>query len=179
MNGSEYQENRYDIKLNRLFNIQQRRVGLWLVFALVIMVIAMCMRTVTKELSASIVVIELVFGVLSMLTFLTRFPKKLEVTPTTVRFTKKKIHYVYRSYYFTTVKYTVYNITDIQFSQNAFEKLFGVGRVHFIGDLCTITDEYTNDEKSRTVTIYGLGDFQNTAEWMKGFFELAKDRYGE
>ena len=179
MNGSEYLENRYDIKLNRLFNIQQRRVGLWLVFALVIMVIAMCMRTVTKELSASIVVIELVFGVLSMLTFLTRFPKKLEVTPTTVRFTKKKIHYVYRSYYFTTVKYTVYNITDIQFTQNAFEKVFGMGRVHFVGDLGAVTDEYANELKSNTVTIYGVGDFKNTAEWMKNFFVLSQCNSGE
>jgi len=171
----------YEVKLNRVFNIQSKQNLIWLsvLSALFIFYIVINLIKGKLELTGSII-----FGfacILIMVAKILGSPKFLDVTPDTVKFQYRGallnllITGRIRGGSNTGSKYestkTLYNIKTIEYRQTSFEKAFCCGHIHICGDI----NIGLNGKEQRTFIIYGVKDFDNTSAWMKDYIKLSAD----
>ncbi len=136
-------------KLNRFFNIFNPKVYRYLLFAngLLLLWGVLCL---SKD---KISVAEMVFVIVGAdlivtANMLLHCPKKFFLHKTTAEFEDyislrpKQIHG--KGFWWLKVNYFVTGIQDLKFHQNAFEKLFDVGRVSFSGET-TVTAKRDED----------------------------------
>ena len=173
----------YEVKLNRLFNIQTKQNLIWLavLMALPIALAIFCYVKGTLDWTKIILFYCLSFTV--MIIKLLSSPKCLDVTHDTITFTTKSLtSYTllnlvitgrarvgsYRKYETT---HTLYNIKSIEYLQTPFEKRFSCGHICICGDVNVSETE----KEQRSFVIYGVKDFENTSAWMKAFVKLFDD----
>ncbi len=171
----------YEVKLNRIFNIQNKQNLIWfsvlIALFIVYIVINLINRTVDRTES-------IVFGcgcLLIMIVKIFSSPKRLDVTPKTVKFQYRGalLHLLITGRIWinsdTESKYkktfTLYNIKSIEYFQTPFEKTFSCGHICICGDV----NIGAEGKEQRSFTIYGVKDFDNTSAWMKDYIELSAD----
>jgi len=171
----------YEVKLNRIFNVQSKQNFIWLaVFGALPIIYTIC-NVVNhtfdwKEL--------LLFGCgcLAVMTVkLLSHPKCLDVTPNTIQFQHwgalLKLLVMGRIWGGTGSEskydktYTLYNIKSIEYLQLSFEKRFSCGHLR----ICADVNVGAKGKEQRTFLIYGIKDFENTSAWMKEFVQLSLD----
>lgn len=108
--------------------------------------------------------ILLVFPVIFLVYKIIFATKTLKLERDTIRFTYTHHVHLFRRSVPVRVDYTVMNIRDLNFEQNAVEKLLGAGHISFTGRTFADTDSiYSNDIDIKTSFIfYGLTHFRQT-----------------
>ena len=171
----------YEVKLNRIFNIQSKQNLIWLAVLTVYPIILTVSGYMngTMDVTKIILIYCLSFAVMMIKLF--NSPKCLDVTHGTIQFQHRSdmlnLLLARRiwggtgnvSKYERT--YTLYNIKSIEYLQSSFEKRFSCGHICICGDVNTSE----NEKEQRTFVIYGVKDFENTSAWMKDFIELSAD----
>ena len=172
---------RYEIKLNRWFNIQAKQNLILLAVLLVLEIAYTVFNNISNHGSWQASVLFCGGCSVIMIAALFSNPKRFELTPDTVRFQYHRVllHLIlsgrvqissnnptrYQS------AYTIYNIRSIEYLQTPLEKWFSCGHIRICGDVNT--NEIS--PRHRTFTIYGFKDFENTSAWMKEFVQLSDD----
>ena len=168
----------YEVKLNRLFNIQSKENVIY--FTVWVIACVICIGSNIGKNPADIRGVLIFLGGWLAVLFVRVFsaPKCLDVTSETVKFQKRTglLRLLTRGYvmkgvgngpqYTETV--TVYHIKSIEYLQTPFEKKFSCGHIRICGDVNTGPKE----KEERTFVIYGLKDFENTSAWMIDFICL-------
>ena len=171
---SQQEHGCYEIKLNRFFNIFKKES---VILAVVLLMLPLCLAIaglVGGTFDIKKVGISAFFCLLIFLVSLLSHPKCLDVTPETVKYQYKKalrrlLTTGLHSFSKNEEAITLYRIQKIEYIQNSFEKAFHVGRVRIYG--------YTNqgqDYTEKSVLIYGVKDFENTAKWLQSYIRLVK-----
>jgi hypothetical protein len=152
-------------RLNRFFNIFHPKVYIFLLAVNAILLIygigSFANNKITiGEYVATVALVDL-FTVVYMIF---HCPKTLFLHKGTAEFddyVNLRPKYIHgRGFWYLKVRYTVSGIQEIRFHQNAFEKLFDVGRISFSGKTTfTAKRDVDRIEKKDTFTICGIRDF--------------------
>jgi len=163
----------YEVKLNRFMNIQTKDNLTWALISAFVFIVHTVVNLVVGEFSTVQTLFVGAGCLIVMSVKLLSYPKRLYVTSRTVRFqynilllnlvTRGRVGFDEGSASRYDKDYTLYNIKSIEYFQTKFDKLFSCGHVRICGYINS--DEGKKEE--RTFTIYGVKDFENTAEWMK------------
>ena len=165
------------IKLNRLFNIQSKAdlipIGILLLFAIYMFALSFINDTVDIKHS-------IVFAcgcVAIMIAKLLSHPKYLEITPDTVRFKyntilismliRGRVLFGANNKSRYERSYILYNIKSIEYLQTTLEKRFSCGHLRITADVNS-----GSKKGQQTFVIYGVTDFENTADMIRGFVNL-------
>lgn len=171
----------YEVRLNRLFNLQSRQNLIWLLVSILLPAGFTTIHSFTDgtvDLQAAVIYYGI--SLILMTVKLCSYPKRLYVTPDTVRLQYRGallallvrgqiwIGTNQQSKYEET--YTLYHIKSITYLQTPLEKRFSCGHVQICGDV-----NAGEGKEPRTFTVYGVRDFENTSDWMKGYVKLYED----
>lgn len=142
--------------------------NLWLLLLNVILAIAIIFGI--KEFSVVEICVVIVANAVMIINFLTHSPKELTVEGSAVAFdeyirmspegfcmirVKGKMHWL-------RVNYTVSDVKDIEFHQNAFERIFNVGRLSFSGKAtATAERDFDRVDPKNSFKIYGIKKFSS------------------
>ena len=170
----------YEVKLNRWFYFLQENNILWIagvpLFPLIFFLLY-CL----KVIHLAYFVMSAIIAALMILAKIHSYPRCIDVTPNSVKICFREtllkiLMAMSRSHGSRIVKiedreYTIYNIKSIECTQTPFERRMHVGQVHILGNVISSeTENAVVSEKS--LTIYGVKDFENTIEWMKEFIQI-------
>ena len=169
----------YEVKLNRLLNIQARQNIVWLITSTLLLALLLIVSTLKLGVDFKIFIIIFCGYIFVMAVKLLSNPKCLDVTPNTVKFQyrgaflhllifKRNINGVDAN---NDETYTLYNIKSIEYLQSGFDKLFSCGHIRICGEL----NVGKSKKEQRTFVIYGVKDFENTAAWMREYVQLSVD----
>ena len=173
----------YEVKLNRLFNIQTKQNLIWLAVLMVWPIVLAIFCYVKGTLDLTKVILFYCGSFLIMVIKLLSSPKCLDVTPDTITFTTKSLSFYMLLNLFVTGRarvtsykkyetdHTLYNIKNIEYLQTPFEKRFSCGHICICGDVNVSETE----KEQRSFVIYGVKDFEDTSAWMKAFVKLSDD----
>ncbi len=174
----------YEVKLNRLLNIQTKQNLLWLAVLIAWPIVLIVVGYVNGTMDLTKVILLYCLSLTVMIIKLLSSPKCLDVTPDTIHFTVKSqrggllqlltMGQIRRSSFSVSgyeKDYTLYNIKSIEYLQTPFEKRFSCGHICICGDVNVSETE----KEQRSFVIYGVKDFENTSAWMKEFVKLAVD----
>ena len=171
----------YEVKLNRIFNIQSKQNLIWLTVLFALPILYTIFNIINHTFDWQRILILCCGCLAIMIIKLLSSPKCLDVTHGTVQFQHRSdmlnLLLVRRiwgstgnvSKYERT--YTLYNIKSIEYLQTPFEKRFSCGHICICGDVNVSETE----KKQRTFVIYGVKDFEDTSAWMKDFIKLSVD----
>ena len=176
MENKEYEYDRYEVKLNRFMNIQKE--WLWCLMSLgVCALVAAVNILIYKEEIQYLAVLSVIYLIVVILKLRSN-PGRLEITRTTVQFSRLRIQLGHTRIYMigdsrSKMKetFTVCNIKRIEYLQTPFEKIFSCGHICIRGDVYL---EFGKKEE-RTFTIYGVKHFSDISAWMKDFMILSDD----
>ena len=172
MADREYEYDRYEVKLSRLMNIGKdwgfclRMFASYALFA----VYGIFVHGAEAESLAFLAVIFLLIVLLKLFSN----PGRLEITRTTVQFSRLRIQSGRHTRIYmpkTKETFTVCNIKRMEYLQTSFEKIFSCGHICIRGDVYL---EFGKKEE-RTFTIYGVKHFDDISAWMKDFMILSVD----
>lgn len=170
MADREYEYDRYEVKLSRLMNIG-KDWGFCLKILATFALVAVYGIFVHGAETESIAFLA---GVFLLIVFLKLFsnPGRLEITRTTVQFSRLRIQYRKGRYQIDGKEtFSVCNIKRMEYLQTSFEKFFSCGHICIHGDVYL---EFGKKEE-RTFTIYGVKHFDDISSWMKDFMILSAD----
>lgn len=172
------QENsRYEVKLNRFFNIQSKQNIIWFTVLVALFVMYIVINLIKNDISA-IEIIEFGCGcIFIMLVKLLSHPKRMYITSETIKFEYKglflnllvtgHIRSVLDNESKYQKTYTVYNLKHIEYLQTPFEKNFSCGHIEICGDV----NNNSTGKEQQTFVIYGVKDFENISAWMKSYIK--------
>ena len=169
----------YEVKLSRVFNLITEQNRMWVLGAVGVSVIALLAGLLLPKVGLGKAALIILFSALFLLVKVFSFPGSMDVTPATVKFCHRGalLHLLLhgqirldRSY---TDEYTLYHITEIEYLQSVLEKRFHVGRVRLHGKANVKKGEDSFSEEG-VYTVYGVKDFENTAQWMMEYIQLTK-----
>jgi hypothetical protein len=172
MENKEYEYDRYEVKLSRLMNIGKdggfclRMFASYALFA----VYGIFVHGAETE---SIAFLAGVFLLIVLLKLCSN-PGRLEITRTTVQFSRLRIQLGRHTRIYmpkTKETFTVCNIKRMEYLQTSFEKMFSCGHICIRGDVYL---EFGKKEE-RTFTIYGVKHFDDISAWMKDFMILSSE----
>ena len=170
----------YEVKLNRLFNIQTKQNLVWLATLIILPAICAIFGYINGTMGLTKILFLYCLSFSVMLIKLLSNPKCLNVTRDTVKFTINSrgdllklllVERIRRStFHFSgsAKDCTLYNIKSIEYLQTPFEKRFSCGHIRICGDVNVSETE----KEQRSFVIYGVKDFENTSAWMKEFVKL-------
>lgn len=171
----------YEVKLNRLLNIQTKQNLLWLAILMAWPIVLSIFCYAKGTLDWTKVILFYCASFIIMMIKLLSSPKCLDVTPDTITFTTKGLSFYMLLNLFVTGRarvgsynkyetdHTLYNIKSIEYLQTPFEKRFSCGHICICGDV----NVSETAKEQRSFVIYGVKDFENTSAWMKEFVKLA------
>ncbi len=149
-------------KLNRLFNIFDPRVYKNLLLANVLLAVVAIVSFFYQKMSlpaviSTVVVTDIIFIISQLL----NNPKKFHTDTNNVEFNSFVNVGIGRHVRWVKVSYSVSDITELKFHQNAIEKMFDVGHITFKGNATfTAKQRYTDRIPDKnSFTIYGIKDF--------------------
>ncbi len=174
---SQTEHTSYDVKLNRFFNIQAKKSLICLAVLTTIVILYIAINLTQNTFDPKGLVIMVIGCALIVLALLWSSPGRLTVTPETVKFqyrgaflnllTTGRVRYSSNEDSRYEKTYTVYNIKTIEYLQSPLEKMFSCGHVRICGDI--------DAAGKQAFVIYGVKDFQNTAEWMRSYIRTEAD----
>ena len=174
----------YEVKLNRLFNIQTKQNLVWLASLTILPAIYAMFGYINGTMSLIKILFLYCLSFSVMLIKLLGDPKCLDVTRDTVKFTINSQGDLLKLLLFvgrirrSTFNFSggakdciLYNIKSIEYLQTPFEKRFSCGHICICGDVNVSETE----KEQRSFVIYGVKDFENTSAWMKDFIKISVD----
>ena len=171
----------YEVKLNRIFNIQSKQDFIWLAVLFALLIFYTILNLVNHTFNWIGLLLFCCGCLAMMLVKLLCNPKCLDVTPDTIKFQYRgallNLFVIRRIWGGTGTEskyeetYTLYNIKSIEYLQSSFEKTFSCGHIR----ICADVNMGAKGKEERTFTIYGVKDFENTSAWMKEFVHLSND----
>ena len=176
MSDREYEYDRYEVKLSRFMNIEKDLWWClrWLFFYVVVAAVNILIYGEDFSFLAGLSVIYLTIVVLKLLSN----PGRLEITRTTVQFSRLRIRFDHARIYMSGNSrskmkdtFTVCNIKRMEYLQTSFEKIFSCGHICICGDVYL---EFGKKEE-RTFIICGVKHFDDISAWMKDFMILSAE----
>ena len=171
----------YEVKLNRIFNIQSKQNLIWLAVLFTLPILYTIFNIVNHTFDWKGLLIICCGCLAIMVVKLLSNPKCLDVTPDTIKFQYRgallNLLVTGRIWGGTGTEskyektYTLYNIKSIEYLQSSFEKKFSCGHIR----ICADVNMGAKGKEQRTFLIYGMKDFENTSAWMKEFVQLSND----
>ena len=174
----EQEYNSYEVRLNRIFNIQAKQNIILFAILLLASVAHVVVNLVNNTVAENGTVLFCVSCLLIMAVKILSHPKYVEITPETIKFQSRSalLNLLItgrirggadgKPRYENT--YTVYNIKSIEYLQSAFEKPFSYGHIR----ICGFVNSNANGQEERTFVIYGIKDFENMSAWMRDYIKL-------
>ena len=174
----EQEYNSYEVRLNRIFNIQAKQNIILFAILLLASVAHVVVNLVNNTVAENGTVLFCIACLAIIVVKLLSHPKYIEITPETIKFDTRSalLNLIIRgrisggadgkSRYGNT--YTVYNIKSIEYVQSAFEKPFSYGHIRICGDV----NLGESGKEERTFVIYGIKDFAHMSAWMKDYIKL-------
>lgn len=201
--GIEAPDEIYEIKLNRLFNILRKKALIGCLIENVIIILFFCLNTfreggLSKEKLPSTLLTLAVLIILSVIInvmFSVRpNPKSIDVTESSVKFTHKNYVRGGRAsggvrmggtglriggstvFPTTVTRYSVYEITKIEYKQTAIEKMLNAGHIRVHGRVSVEGrgKKGIYDEQTGTVTIYGITAFDYNSRFLQRYIKISK-----
>jgi len=173
----------YEVRLNRLFNIQTKQNLIWLAALTIIPTAFVIWGYIDGTMGLTKILLLYGLSFILMIIKLLGGPKCLDITHDTVKLTLNSQNNLLKlllagrirrsTFHFAegAKDYTLYNIKSIEYLQTPLEKRFSCGHICICGDVNVSETE----KEQRTFVIYGVKDFENTSVWMKEFVKLAND----
>ena len=171
----------YEVKLNRIFNIQSKQSLTWLAVLLIWPALYTIFNVVNHTFAWEQFFVFCCGCFVIMIVKLLSNPKCLDVTPDTIKFqhrgallallSRGRIWGGTGSEPKYKKIYTLYNIQSIEYLQSSFEKRFSCGHIR----ICADVNMGAKGKEQRTFLIYGMKDFENTSAWMKEFVQLSNN----
>ena len=171
----------YEVKLNRIFNIQSKQNLIWLAVLFALPILYAIFTIVNHTFDWKGLLIFCCGCLAIMIVKLLSNPKCLDVTPDKI---KIQYHGALLNILITgrisvdaeseskhEKAYTLYNIKSIEYLQSSLEKRFSCGHVR----ICADVNLGAKGKEQRTFLIYGVKDFENTTAWMKEFVQLSNN----
>ena len=169
----------YEVKLNRLFNFQAKENIVWFAIIFLFLLINISVSLFDKNFDAKSIILIICTCLIIMTVKLLCCPKCLDITPATIKFKYNRIvenlltqGKISSHSPIEQSEYTLYNIKEIRYIQNSFEKIFSSGHIVIRGDVNVANSKFSRQEE-RAFTIYGIKDFQNTSDWMKAYVQIS------
>ena len=168
----------YEVKLNRLFNIQSKQNLIWFAALFAFVVICTILNVVNNTFDWKKLLIVCCGYLVIVIVKIISNPKCLDITPDTIKFQYRGSlsALLVRGQVWGGVEseakykktHTLYNIKSIEYLQSSFEKKFSCGHIR----ICADANIGGKRKEQQTFTIYGVNDFENTSAWMKEFVKL-------
>ena len=173
MNNTEHCDNLQIIKLNRWFNLQRPRAFIVAICPIILFVWSLFDGDIS-HVSVYGVVTVIVLTVILAYFAVFIYPDRISFTPSRIEYNERIFRRfgVFTSRHSHKAECTLYNLHWVGFHQNSLEKCFNVGHIIVTADLSCVYKHDFTDEKSKTVTIYGVTDFENVSRRYKDFFKL-------
>lgn len=165
----------YEVKLNRLFNIQQKKELVLVAIIAAATTAYVTINLIRDSLDWGYLLFVLATMALILLVELFSHPRCLDVTPESIRFQRQGalLHLLKHGRIFGGIEYgesvTLYNIQSIEYLQTPLEKLFSCGHIRICGD----ANSNSLTRPASSYTVYGVKDFENTSAWMKEYINLS------
>ena len=167
----------HTVRLNRLLNIQKKQtlivIGVLLLFWAYTIVLTFIEDSygIKDAIISTLIIAVLITGIIL------GHPKYLKITPDTIRFKSNTLVFSFLINGRFTVSandesryeeaYVLYNIRSIEYLQTPLEKLFSCGHLRVLA-----TTNLRKKSHQQDFVIYGVTDFENTADMIRGFVNL-------
>ena len=169
----------FEIKTNRLFNLVQRKLVKQFTIAAVYLALSIAIFCFNNDFGFYLL-FTAVTGILALIVKVFSYPKFIDITKTTVKFSEKRLLFTLLLHKRVTTEqqynttYAIYNIKHIDCSQTPFEKFFNIGHITFYGDLST-DNEAEPARKNTFFTIYGIKNFDKNSKWLLRYIDFSED----
>lgn len=170
------------IKLKPIFCLTQKK---YLIGNFVFLGMCIFMALRLEHYRPALLITSFLLFLLSLPSAAKPFPKKLEITNGVIRYKELgsySIGMVDNIVRYYKVAYEVWNISSICYAQNKIERLFGVGRVEFVGeayfDAGKFTERYMQKYGIKEKHVfYGVPHFDQMQKSISAQFQTAEIKY--